>query len=195
MNEHETDLSDTHTDEVLAGRVQLGDTEALGVLIERYEQKLLRYGRKFLSAPEDIQDSVQNVFISAYQNIRSFDTSHRFSPWIYRIAHNAFVNELRKSKKSKVSFVDFDTFLAHPVYEDTAAKEYEQEEIRGMANKGMEKIPLKYREIIILYYLEEMSYKDIAEVLQIPTGTVGIRLKRAKDSLKKVYENMNLSYE
>ena len=195
MNELTPDQFDTRTDEVLAGRLQNGDTEALGILIERYEQKLLRYGRKFLSTHEDIEDSVQNVFIRAYQNIRSFNTSQRFSPWIYRIAHNTFVNELRRNSRANVSFVDFDTFLAHPVTEDTAAKEYEQEEIRLMANQGMEKISSQYREIIILYYLEEMSYKDIADVLQIPTGTVGIRLKRAKEALKKVYKEMNLKYE
>jgi RNA polymerase sigma-70 factor (ECF subfamily) len=180
-------------DESLARLVQRGDTEAFGTLVERYQDKLLRYGRKFLSDQEDIQDLVQNTFIRAYQNIRSFDTSQRFSPWMYRIAHNAFVNGLRKNQRSKISFVNFDTFVPLPVDERTAATDFEKEEIRVMTNKGLNEIPIKYKEILILYYEEEMSYKDIAEVLQVPTGTVGIRLKRAKSALKTVYEKMHLN--
>jgi RNA polymerase sigma-70 factor (ECF subfamily) len=82
------------TDEQIAVRVQSGEQELFGALMERYEPKLSRYGRKFLASPDNIDDIVQDVFISAYQNIQSFDLTRRFSPWIYRIAHNAYVNAL-----------------------------------------------------------------------------------------------------
>ncbi len=181
-------------DEVIAEKVQGGDSELFGILIERYETKLLRYGRKFLANPDDIVDIVQEVFISAYQHIQSFDTAHKFSPWVYRIAHNAFVNGLRKHSRNPLLFVDFDTFLAHPVYEDPKDKEREQEEMKVLIEMGLELIAPKYREILILYYLEEMPYKDIAEVLQVPVGTVGIRAKRAKEALRAVYKTMQIDY-
>jgi RNA polymerase sigma-70 factor (ECF subfamily) len=182
------------TDEEAATRVQKGDKEAFGLLVERYEAKLLRYGGKFISRSEDIEDIVQDVFLRCYENIQSFDTSQKFSPWIYRIAHNAFVNGLRKRKRSPLVYVDFDALLAHPVYEDPAPKEREQQEIKKMIDESLDKLKDKYREVLVLYYLEELSYKEIADIIQVPTGTVGIRIKRAKESLKKEYEKLHGEY-
>ncbi len=162
-----------------------------GPLLERYEQKLLRYGRKFLRHKEDIEDIVQDIFVRAYQNIQSFDATQRFSPWIYRIAHNAFVNELRRKSRNPLVYVDFDTFLAHPAYDDPAPREREQQEIKAMIEKSLEGLDYKYREVLILYYLEDMPYKDIAEVLQVPQGTVGVRLRRAKEALRKEFEKLD----
>src|ERR1700721_2131936 len=87
------------TDEELARLVQGGDHQALAVLIERYAGKLLRYGHRFLTSDDDIGDIVQDVFVTVYRNIRDFDSTRRFSPWIYRIAHNAFVDTLRRQTK------------------------------------------------------------------------------------------------
>ena len=125
------------SDEQVAARVLGGNTEAFGVLVARYEQKLLRYGTKFVADREDIKDVVQDVFISAYRNMQSFDTSLRFSPWIYRMAHNAFVNALKKKSINPFVSIDLDTLLAHPVYEDPLAMEREQGEMRKMIDKGL----------------------------------------------------------
>ena len=175
------------TDEEIATRVQKGETDAFGMIVDRYEEKLLRYGRKFLSRTEDIEDIVQDVFLSAYRNIQSFDASLRFSPWIYRIAHNAFVNALRQWKRGPI-FMDFDTLLSHEVYEDSAADEREQKEIRTLLDTGLEYLSPKYREVLVLHYFEDMPYKDIADVLQIPIGTVSIRVRRAKEALRSHLE-------
>ncbi len=169
-------------DEEAARRVQSGDRESFGLLVERYEAKLTRYGRRFLSRKEDITDIVQDVFISAYQNMQSFDASQRFNPWIYRIAHNAFVNALRKNERTPIG-IDFDTLISHPVYDDPAESEREQRDMRTMIDRGLEKLKPKYREVLVLHYLEELSYKDIADVLSVPQGTVGVRLRRAKEAL------------
>ncbi len=182
------------TDEELAVRVQKGDKEVFGVLMERYEAKLLRYGAKFLSRHDDIVDIVQDVFISTYQNIQNFDASQRFSPWVYRIAHNAFVNGLKKHSYNPLTLVDFDTFISHVAYEDPVPREREQQEMKKIIDKGLEGLQPKYREVIILHYLEDMPYKEIADILQIPVGTVGIRIKRAKESLKAAYEKLNMHY-
>ncbi len=176
------------TDEEIVEEVKKGDTDAFGSLVERYEAKLLRYGRKFLSTNEDIEDIVQDVFINAYKNIQSVDTSLKFSPWMYRIAHNAFVNALRKKSRNPLTLVDFDIFLSHPIYEDPDIVEREQEEIKKKIHKGLEKIAPKYREVLILHYLEELPYKEISEILHVPVGTIGIRLMRARKELKKIYE-------
>lgn len=176
--------TDVLTDEEIALRVQAGAVDIFGILVDRYEQKLLRYGRKFLSRQEDIEDIVQDVFFSAYRNMQSFDAALRFSPWIYRIAHNAFVNALRKNERAPIS-VDFDALISHQVYEDPVESERQQKDMRILIDRGLEGMQTKYREILILHYFEEMPYKDIADVLQIPIGTVSIRLMRAKEALKE----------
>lgn len=178
----------TGTDEQVAARVQAGDKEAFGLLLDRFEGKLLRYGRKFLARQEDIEDIVQDVFVSAYQNIKSFDTAQKLSPWLYRIAHNAFINALRKNSRAPL-IIDFDTLISHPAYDDPAESERNQKDMRVQLDRGLMKLAPKYREVLALYYFEEMSYKDIAEVLQVPQGTVGIRLRRAKEALKATLAN------
>ena len=183
------------SDETIALRVQSGDTESFGVLVERYEAKLLRYGRKFLPRAEDIQDIVQDVFESAFRNIKSFDASRRFSPWMFRIAHNAFVNGLRGHSRNPLTMIDFDTMLAHHVEEAPVDFEREQRDMREMIEKGLGELSPKAREILVLFYLEEFSYQEIADILQVPMGTVGVRLKRARESLKDIYARMELTYE
>lgn len=178
------------TDEELAVLVQRGDEEKFGILMERYEPKLHRYGKKFLFNTDNIEDVVQEVFIKVYQNIQSFDASKKFSSWIYRIAHNTFVNALRDAQKNPMPIFDFDTLVSHPAYDDPAVKEREQKDMRKMIDEGLEYLAPVYREVIILYYLEELSYKEIADVLHLPVGTVGIRLKRGKEALGKSLDNL-----
>ena len=113
-----SDAKNQETDEQLAVLVQQGDKEKFGILMKRYEDKLLRYGRKFLSGKENIEDVVQEVFIKTYENIRSFDTTQKFSPWIYRIAHNTFVNGLKSYLRNPLYLFDYDALISHPVYED-----------------------------------------------------------------------------
>jgi RNA polymerase sigma-70 factor (ECF subfamily) len=184
------ELIDTiQTDEQVAFLVQKGDKEAFGILMDRYEKKLFSYARKFLTGQDNIEDVVQEVFIKTYKNIKYFDISQKFSPWIYRIAHNTFVNALREKSKNPLRFFDFDTFLGHQVYEDTMPIEKEQERMLKVIDQGLDKLSPDYREIIILYYIQNLSYKEIADVLHIPIGTVSVRLLRAKNALKKYVPN------
>lgn len=172
-------------DEELAARVQRGDEAALRALMERYEGKLLRYGRRFLADDATLRDAVQDALVAAYQNIQSFDASRRFSPWLYRIAHNAFVDVLRAKEKEPLTLPELDTILPHLAWEDSEAREKEKEEMRVLVEKGVAALPPRYREVVTLYYFEDFSYQDIADILRVPVGTVGIRLKRARDMLKK----------
>jgi RNA polymerase sigma-70 factor (ECF subfamily) len=188
------DISSSLTDEQVVLLIQQGDKERFGILMERYDKKLSRYGKKFLSGKENIEDIVQDVFISTFQNINNFDTSLKFSSWIYRIAHNAFVNGLKKDQRSAIPHFDLDIFVSHTIYEDTLTEEKEYEETRKMLDAGLDQLQPKYKEVLILHYLEDLSYKEISDILQIPTGTVGIRARRGREALKKVYAKMNINY-
>jgi RNA polymerase sigma factor (sigma-70 family) len=170
------------TDEELAARIARGDEAALSEIMQRFEPKLMRYGNRFLGGQgEDVlRQAVQDIFISAYQNIEGFDSQQRFSPWIYRIAHNAFVDILRQKSRQPLYGINFDALVSHPIHEDVYAKEKENEEIRVLLENGLDVLPAAQREIIALYYFEDLSYKEIADVLHVPVSTVGARLARAR---------------
>ncbi len=175
------------TDEMIATRVQAGDADAFGELMLRYEPKLMRYARKFLLDPDDAADIVQDVFVKTYQNIQGFDATRRFSPWIYRIAHNEFVNDLKKRSARKTTFtIDFDTLFPSLAAPDTADSAALERDTRETLERYLAEVDPKYREPLVLYYLEEMDYKAIADILRIPVSTVGVRLMRGKAILQRL---------
>lgn len=184
----------SQSDEEIAQRVQAGDTESFGTLVERYEGKLTRYAKRFLLYNEEAEDIVQDVFMKAYTNIQSFDAARAFSPWIYRIAHNEFINAIKKRGKEAIPFFDPDTLFPHPVAKETADGTARTAEMRRMVEAGLAKLDVKYREPLVLYYFEEMDYREIADVLRIPVATVGVRLLRAKEALKRLMPQAQEAY-
>ncbi len=175
------------TDEQIAMRVQKGESDAFGELVERYQEKLLRYARKFLFDVEDGADTVQDVFLKAYENIQSFDATRRFSPWIYRIAHNEFVNALKKKQASRTIFAfDIDTVFPHLTAAETSDSAAIENDLRSTLEGHLGKLDTKYREPLVLYYFESMDYKEISEILRIPVSTVGVRLARGRAILQNI---------
>src|SRR4051812_34215665 len=120
------------TDEAITLQVQAGNMDLFGVLVERYEPKLQRYAKRFLFGYEDSQDIVQDVFLKAFTNLQSFDPSLRFSPWIYRIAHNEFINAIKKKGREPLTFFDPDTLLPHPVAPGRADTDLIDAELKNM---------------------------------------------------------------
>jgi RNA polymerase sigma-70 factor (ECF subfamily) len=182
------------TDEEIALRVQRGETYWFAFLVERYEEKMSRYARKFLFGYDDVRDLVQEVFVKAFINIKSFDPKLRFSPWIYRIAHNEFINAIKKRGREKITYFDSDTLFPHPIYEEEPSEE-ERMELKKAMDASLGKLDIKYREPMILYYYEEMDYQQIAEVMRIPMSTVGVRLRRGKAQLKDLFNKSHPEYE
>ena len=175
-------------DEEVAVQVQDGDIESFRTLVERYEPKIIRYAKRFFFDGDEGKDLVQEVFIKAYVNIKSFDPTRRFSPWIYRIAHNEFVNNIKKRQKERenVSVFEFDTLFPHLVAKETADEGFNKTEVRRMLDASLGQLGPKYREPLILYYFEELDYREIADILHIPVSTVGVRLQRGRAMLKKI---------
>jgi RNA polymerase sigma-70 factor (ECF subfamily) len=169
-------------DEDIAKSVQSGQVDLFGILVDRYEEKMKRYARKFLYDTEDAQDVIQEIFLKTYENINSFDTKRKFSTWLYRIAHNELINALKKKKT--LPLFDLDKFFPHHYHDNGLSQQIDRQDTRQIINQHLGKLEPKYREPIILYYLEGLSYKEIADVLHIPVSTVGIRIKRAKEAMK-----------
>ncbi len=156
-------------------------------IIERYEGKLMRYIRGLLYVnTEDAEDILQEVFIKAYRNLNSFNPKYKFSNWIYRIAHNEAVSFLRKNKKRKLEIANDPE---KDIFENLASdldleKEYMEEDSAERVGKILAKLDTKYRDVLVLKYLEGKDYNEISEILHIPSGTVGSLISRAKIKLK-----------
>jgi len=181
-------------DEELASLIQSGRTEFFSILMGRYETKILRYASKFLYNPEDAKDAVQDIFTKAYMNIKSFDVRRKFSPWLYRLAHNELINLLdRRRIRTFVPLPDLDIFLPN-FTRNNVAEHIDRQEYQKIIDACLDKLELKYKEPVILFYLEELSYKEISQVMQIPVSTVGIRINRAKKLMKTIFDKQGYNH-
>ncbi|MFA6608627.1 MAG: RNA polymerase sigma factor [Candidatus Paceibacterota bacterium] len=175
------------TDEELA-KLSVSDTVYFGELISRYDKILLRYViRRSHATKEDAEDVVQNSFIKMYRNINDFDTTLRFSSWAYRITHNELIDWYRKQKSRPqliLSDKDEDVF-ASIAGDMNIEKEAMANETKKEIEDIIKTIDPKYQEVIYLRFFEDKSYEEIADILQIPPGTVAIRLSRAKKILQE----------
>lgn len=185
-------VMDPESDEAIALRVQRGDVEAFSTLVSRYQSRLERYARKFIRDADEGKDVVQEAFIKAFENIQGFDASRRFSPWLYRIAHNELVNALKKKARGPVFGIDLDVVFPYLTANEMADERALENDLRRELDRYLEKLDPKYREPLVLYYFEELSYKDMADILQIPTSTVGVRIARGKALLRKLAHNQTL---
>ena len=156
-------------------------------LMKRYEAKLLNYILKISNINrEDAEDILQEVFIKAYQNLNDFDLNFKFSNWIYSIAHNATISAFRK-KKVRPQTVSWEDKDLNNILESTL--EAENTSLQKLTYKQILKIinqlPLKYKDVLILKFIEGKDYREISDILHKPMGTVATLINRAKKSLKQ----------
>ncbi len=185
-------MNQAESDQAIVARVIDGDNDAYAVLIERYEQKLLRYVVYLLHDQMTAADVVQDTFIKAYQNLRGYKTEYKFSSWIYRIAHNETMNHIKRSRR----FSDIDTEAAPELSYDPALEEsIDAALLQAQVHGCLGQLEPKYREIIQLIYFEHMKYDEASDVLHVPTSTVGVWLSRAKAKLRTICEQKGTHHD
>lgn len=173
------------TDEEIVAQITRGDSDAYGLLMERYEAKLLHYVTYLIHDPTSARDVVQETFIKAYRNLQGFNPKYKFSSWVYRIAHNEAMNVIQKYKRQ--SDVDIDE-LPVVTYEPSFAEHIDASILRGHVHECINELEQKYRDVVQLVYFEQMKYEEVADVLHIPPSTVGVWLSRAKAKLRSICE-------
>ena len=184
------------TDEELVPLI-LQDQENFLYLVRRYEEKLTRYIRRISGLDkEDIEDLLQEVFIKVYQNLNDFDTSLKFSSWIYRITHNHVISNFRKSKARPVTIsIDEETEIARRIASGIdILKEVDQGLQKKVVVDVLKKMDKNYKEVLILKFLEEKDYNEISDILQRPIGTVGTLINRAKKQFKQIVEREKINF-
>lgn len=172
-------------------KLALSDQENFVYLIEKYEKPLFRYIRRISSfSSEDIEDLLQEVFIKVYKNLNGFDKSLKFSSWIYRIAHNEVISYYRKVKVRPAAFEGelndeiLDNIKSDFSLEDILEKKFTKELVKQLLSQ----MDIKYREVLVLRYLEEKDYGEISDILKKPKGTVATLLNRAKKQMLEKYK-------
>ncbi len=174
------------SDQWLVART-LENKQAFAAIVQRYEAPLLRYIQRLgCRDSAAAQDLLQEIFIKAYLHLNDYDPSLQFSSWLYRIAHNEIVSSFRKEKsRPGVLTKEANLFLFENIADDTDLAVLERqmhspEEIES----AVERLEVKYRDVIVLKFFEEKSYEEISDILQIPEGTVATLINRAKKKLK-----------
>lgn len=164
-----------------------GNREALNILIERYKTALYRFCYHLTSNKQEADDLFQDTWVKAVEKIRQYDNSRAFNVWLFSIAMNNYRDKYRKAKRwlSKLTDVFGENIQSE---EPTAAEHVEGKEVKDLLVKCINELKDSYRIPLILYYYKEISYEDIAKILDIPLGTVKSRLNSAKKKLKEIME-------
>ncbi|WP_456442911.1 RNA polymerase sigma factor [Caldithrix abyssi] len=185
-------------------QLSLKDKDSFYYIVQRYGPKILRYIKRTTNvSQEDAEDILQEVFIKVYRNLNSYKPYLPFSSWIYRIAHNEVINHYHKTKTHKeMSRLNIESEDVKSLVEAIQDDGDVQQKVISLENaekikEMLAELPAKYREVLILRYLEEKSYNEISDILRKPPGSVATLINRAKSRLQKIAEQHELkeSYE
>jgi RNA polymerase sigma-70 factor, ECF subfamily len=169
----------------------LDNLDYFSCLYQRYEPELLRYMQRISDVDRDeARDILQESFIKIWHNLNEFDASLKLSSWIYRIVHNETVSYVRRRKSygkdKKTDAEGYKEKLAADLEPET-----DPEEKSRLVYEVLGLMPLKYREVLTLKFIEKRSYQEISDILRIPEGTVAIRINRAKKLFREMTKGIN----
>jgi RNA polymerase sigma-70 factor, ECF subfamily len=160
-------------------------------LVRRYQRPISAYVYRMVGNYESALDLTQEIFIKVYNSLERYRAEFKFSTWIYKIAHNAAVDHLRRTATREQSLVvgsDGDQFEL-PIESSRLSPEQESErrERRGEIETVVRSLPANYRELIVLRHSQDLSYEEIVEVTGLPLGTVKNRLFRAREIMRQQF--------
>jgi RNA polymerase sigma-70 factor, ECF subfamily len=180
-----SDSADQLYERLLIVRCQTGDEAAFAALVTRYSPRLRYYVRKLLGdRSEDADDVLQDVWFDVFRALPRLIDPTAFPHWLYRIARDRTMRRLRKRGR-----------LARPLLDDDLADEDDDERFTAAhaerIHAALNELAPEHREVLVLRFLEDMSYEDVARVVGSPLGTVRSRIHYAKHALRRVLERMS----
>lgn len=188
LTEVESEKSMPVSDDELMCRFQKGDESGYRRLMERYQDRILNYVYRMVSDRHLAEDLTQEVFVRIYLHAGRYHPGSRFAPWLYRIASNLAINELRRRKRWRFITIDnnpseSDRNVIVDIKDEKSVspdQRVSQVEAADEVAEALKKVPVKYRTPLILRELEGYDYEEIAQILDIPRGTVKSRLNRGR---------------
>ncbi|MEN3184902.1 MAG: RNA polymerase sigma factor [Atribacterota bacterium] len=181
------------SDREIVREVLNGNPDLFEVLVARYEKPIFNYVYGMVRHRQDAEDLTQEAFVKAFFALKTYKESFEFSTWMYRIARNVCLDYFRRQKIR--SFFSLNTPVGEEEEDEVgdflpAGKDPEEGVLEGelleKVSEAVGKLPWKFREVIVLRYVEELPYEDIAQILGVPIGTVKTYLHRAKLRLKEM---------
>ena len=180
---------DKVTDEELIAQFQKGDVQAFDVLVRRYKDQLLNYVFRFVGSRVDAEDIVQETFLRVFKNKHYYKEIAKFSTWVYTIAGNLAKTELRRRKRRKMfsvsNFVNEDRDYDIPDSDLTPEQQVDGNIKDDIIQKAIDKLPPKFKEVILLRDVQGFAYEEISQILNIPLGTVKSRVNRGRLKLQE----------
>lgn len=183
-------MGDREADQLLVERVQSGDKQAYGLLVAKYQRKLLRLVSRLVRDPAEAEDVAQEAFIKAYRALPSFRGESAFYTWLYRIGVNTAKNWLVANGRRAPTSTELDNEEAESYGEsdllrdvDTPERLLMTKQIGNTVNAAMAELPEELRTAITLREIDGLSYEEIAEVMDCPIGTVRSRIFRAREAI------------
>ena len=182
-----------YTDEELIARFQKGDEQSYIELVKRYKDKLINFVFRLVSDRDQAEDIIQDTMLKLYTHKHYYKNIAKFSTWIYTIAGNLAKTELRKNKRRKVTNLSDmgsdDWEFEIPAKEDTAEEVHNQFDGEQI-NKAIQTLPDHFREVIILRDIQELSYEEVSNIVEVPLGTVKSRINRARLQLQEMLKEL-----
>ena len=178
----------------------LGNTQIFSRLIDNYKNMVYNLAYRMSNSPHEAEDISQEAFMRAYQSLARFNPSYKFSTWLYQITLNIIRD---KFKRKEIEYVSLDTpvetddseFFPQPAdFTNNPEQIITQKENIREIQQAILSLPLKYREVLVLRHLQDLSYIEIANILKLPKGTVKIRLYRAREQLKKILTDSDSNF-
>lgn len=189
---------DITDEELLRQFVQAGDRQCLEALIRRYQHELYNYLRRYMADDSLAEDAFQLTFVNVYQKAGQFDPQRRFRPWLYRIAVHQAIDLKRSEKRRAVHSLDVSSGSSNGrvTTEASTLADYRQpqgdplvdDELRGNMRAAIEQLGEPGRSALELIYLQGMPYRDAAEILDVPVGTVKSRVHAAIRKLSSIWQ-------
>lgn len=180
------DFSQAKDEELV--RLTLDNRDNFLYLVDRYKGKLLSYIKRLTNVnDDDAEDILQDVFIKVYLNLNDFNDSLKFSSWIYRIAHNQVISNHRKLKARPEGYLSsIDDQVAQNLMADTdIVAGADLVLLRQNISKILNQLDYKYREVLVLKFLEEKNYQEISDIIKKPPGTVASTINKAKEEFRQ----------
>src|ERR1700730_10445252 len=165
---------------------QQGDQDAFAILVQRHQRCIFNLVLRMLRDYEEASEITQTAFLAAWQGLPSFRDEARFATWLYRIAYNCALKQLerRKRERSLQAAMEAEQILEGINMEKGGENVLELHARQAMVREQLEKLPAKYRSVLILRHLQEMTYEEMADFLTMPIGTIKTHLFRARNLLK-----------
>ena len=181
----------TLTDGELIAKAILGREDGFEELVRRYQRPITGYVYRMLNNYDAALDVTQEVFIKVYNSLEKYSSEYKFSTWLYRIAHNATIDYMRRNSVYQQSLeaenADGSYQLQIESPRPSPEQEREQSEWRTEIELIVKCLPTVYRELILLRHTQDLSYDEIAEVTNLPLGTVKNRLFRAREMMREMF--------